>query len=436
MAVSKTSQNKTLDPYQQALKAAVNNTSTNNVNNLQNTVTKNNTVQSPTKNTIDRINQGTQQQFNFTAPKEFTYDYNTDPLYQSALQSARQNITTQQNNTNAQLRSQGQGKSSFSETLANQIGAKEMGRISNEVIPQLASQAYQRYADQANRNFQVQQANYGVTQDQLNNLNRLYAIQDQEYFQNPMSESALTGSYLSGEARGYIDAINQLKRQAETPGIARDEMLALSSEADNYRKALQGLGVDSSLFGRDVNLNQALANQNKVGTRTLQGQNFDEGIRQYNQKFDYGVQRDNVADEQYRQELQRMLANDANSRSLGWANYNLSKERENRIANQEREALKQATQQLSEPDIYSASTSQNYKYSNDPEFIGSIKTINTGTKKDIDELYEDMMSDPQFYASQFGYSGYEELVKRIEQRRKSFESPSGLNLLNGLNSTR
>ncbi|MFX3633716.1 MAG: hypothetical protein ACE3L7_25525 [Candidatus Pristimantibacillus sp.] len=220
--------------------------------------------------------------FQFKAPEAFNYDYNTDPAYQAALASARDNIGQQQADTNARLRATGQGKSSYSETVANQIGAKEMGRVSNEVLPQLIGQAYQRYADNANRDLQVQQANYGAGQDRLSNLANLYGLQNQQDFSNPLAESQVTGNYLSGEARNYMDAIIGLKQQAEATDITAEARTGLSQQADAYRAALRGLGVDPSLFGANINANTAMGNIGGAGARTLDGQALDSANRQAN----------------------------------------------------------------------------------------------------------------------------------------------------------
>lgn len=220
--------------------------------------------------------------FQFKGPEAFSYDPNTDPAYQAALATAQANIAQQQADTGARLRASGQGKSSYSEQVANQIGAKEMARVSTEVVPQLLQQAYGRYADQANRDMQTQQLNYGAQQDQISSLATLYGLQDKQDFQNPITEAQLTGNYMSGEARQYMDAIMDLKRQAETPGISAEQRSVLSKQADQYRSALQGLGVDPSLFGSNVHSSKAVQNISSAGARTLAGQAQDLANREFN----------------------------------------------------------------------------------------------------------------------------------------------------------
>ncbi|GKU76838.1 hypothetical protein [Paenibacillus sp. L3-i20] len=339
---------------------------------LANSTSPNNTTQSAstftqpesrTNQTLNRINElANAQPFQYQAPAAFTYDQNSDPAYQAALASARSNITQQQADTNAHLRAGGQGKSSYSESVANQIGAKEMGRVSTDVLPQLINQAYQRHADNANRDMQIQQANYGAQQDQVTNLARLYGMQDQQDFANPMAEAQLTGQYLSGEARQYIDAINGLKAQAEAKGTSREAMLGYKGQADAYRNALQGLGVDPSLFGSDVNRSTAMQNANRAGVQTMaaKDQNFgqdmatkqyDRGVlendrnynrgvlesdrtfgedtRRYNQEFEYTQGRDKVADERWQTEFDRILTQDGVQNALAWAQNSISQQNAN-----------------------------------------------------------------------------------------------------------
>lgn len=132
---------------------------------------------SRTETTLGRIYDfiNNQAGFQFTKPDAFSYDQTTDPAYQAQLAEAKRNVATQQADTNAGLSATDQGKSSSSETVANQIGTGAMESIANNLIAQLMQQAYQRYSDDANRDLQVQQMNYGVGQDAIGNL---YGLQN------------------------------------------------------------------------------------------------------------------------------------------------------------------------------------------------------------------------------------------------------------------
>ncbi|BFH71205.1 hypothetical protein J27TS7_58900 [Paenibacillus dendritiformis] len=201
--------------------------------------------------------QGGSQTFQFSGPQPFTYNADSDPAYQAALSTARRNIADQQANTNAFLRAGGQGKSSYSETVANQIGAREMSRVSDTVIPQLVQQAYQRYSDQAARDLQLQQMNYGAQQEaernRINDLANLFARQYQYDVQRPMDEAQLTGVYLPSEAREAVTGSGQQSKQA-----------------DGIRAQLASLGINPDLYGANVNSAQA-----PMGIRTLAGQQMD-----------------------------------------------------------------------------------------------------------------------------------------------------------------
>lgn len=165
----------------------------------------------------NRLSQSAQQPFQFQAPAPFQYNPNADPAYQAALQTARQNITQQQADTNARLRASGQGRSSYSEQVANQIGAKEMGRVTTEVLPQTMAQAYRQYVDDASRNFQIQQANYGVGQDTQRNLQALLGLM------SGLSQQQLDNAFRADQAA----ADNQF-RQSQAEEAARQGRISLA----------------------------------------------------------------------------------------------------------------------------------------------------------------------------------------------------------------
>jgi len=218
--------------------------------------------------------------FQFTGPQQWSYNAESDPAYQAALSTAKRNIDDQQANTNAFLRAGGQGKSSYSESVANQIGSREMARVSDTVLPQLMQQAYQRYSDQANRDMQLQQMNYGVQRDKIGDLANLYAQQYQYDVTRPMDEAQLTGTYLPGEAREAIQNLLGLKQQAEAKGITKEARAELSKQADGIRGQLSALGIDPTLYGADVQYNKAKL-QNP-GFRTIAGQQLDLANKQAN----------------------------------------------------------------------------------------------------------------------------------------------------------
>lgn len=211
--------------------------------------------------------------FEFKGPTEFKYDVNSDPAYLSALATAQANIAQQQADTGAALRASGQGKSSYSEQVANQIGAKEMARLSSEIVPQLVEQAYNRYSDQANRDMQTQQLNYGASQDHLTNLGNLYGLQDKQDFQNPITEAQTTGKYTSGEAQQLYDTVLQAK-QAYASATTPEARAAANAQAIAARQKLESLGYDTSKFGADVTLDNASNNRPYLSTLGQQSQDL------------------------------------------------------------------------------------------------------------------------------------------------------------------
>ncbi|TQR97304.1 hypothetical protein [Paenibacillus ottowii] len=198
---------------------------------------------------------------------EFKYDPDSDPAYQAALREAQANLATAQRNTNAGLRATGQGKSSYSETLANQLANRSMESIANTTLPQMMQQAYGRFIDKANYD-------QSAAQQQAQQLANLYGLQYQQDVTKPMAEAQLTGNYMPAEARQAINDILTFKNQAETKGTTAQQRADLSAQADNRRKILESLGINSAAYGANVNANNAAQNAS-TGFRTLQGQQQD-----------------------------------------------------------------------------------------------------------------------------------------------------------------
>lgn len=192
----------------------------------------------------------------------FTYDADSDQAYQADVKAAQQNLAVNQKNTNAQLRATGQGKSSYSETVANQLANQTTENIANNILPQYAQQAYGRY------------------QDNIANQGNLYGLQYQQDVTTPQNEAQLTGNYLPPEAKTAINNLLGLKTQAETKGITAGERSVLSTEADKLRSQLKSLGIDPSFYGADKTAAQA--SSTNPGIRTLDGQSQDQSVKNAN----------------------------------------------------------------------------------------------------------------------------------------------------------
>lgn len=274
--------------------------------------------------------------FQFKAPEAFSYDQNTDPAYQAALATAKSNITQSQADTNAFLRARGQGKSSYSDTVANSIASKEMGRVSTDVLPQLISQAYQRYSDNANRDLQVQQGNYGVQQDNITNT---------------MREAELTGDYLPPAARQALQNLSDYKTQTEKnwQTMTPAQRVAARLEGDRLREAASNAGAQNvdSLFGADVKATNTLSNFSQAARRTVAAsaqdyaqeadkrdydrgvvvddRNFNRGNMESDRNYDRSVFESDRAYDQWREEFNQRVEQDGEQNALAWASRDLQK---------------------------------------------------------------------------------------------------------------
>lgn len=146
--------------------------------------------------------------------------------------------------------------------------------------------------------------------DDLRRSQDIARQQQQQSFENSITEANLTGQYLPSGARSAIDNIQRLKQLAETPGISADQRTALSREADRYRSQLSSLGVNADLFGANVNAAQSGQNIGRAGIRTLAGQAQDysqqadtRNFEFQQEQFSYQQARDKIADQRYKQEF-------------------------------------------------------------------------------------------------------------------------------------
>ncbi|WP_054954999.1 hypothetical protein [Paenibacillus dakarensis] len=197
--------------------------------------------------------------------REFSYDPQSDPAYQAALQRARSNIDAGNSQAQAEMNRRGILNSTITSDRMGEISSNEMGRVETDVLPSLMQAAYQRYADQI-----------AQEQQQFQNLGSLYGMnigEDQRGFDNKVTEAGLTGNYMPSGAQDIINNILDLKRQAEQKGLTAAERANLSARADGFRAQLSSMGIDPSYYGSNVNSKQA--SQTNPALRTLQGQQLD-----------------------------------------------------------------------------------------------------------------------------------------------------------------
>ncbi len=139
---------------------------------------RNNGLQDQTFQSLSNLqSRAAQTPFVFQAPQPFSYDPETDPQYQAALRTATQNAQSASNQNMAEMNRRGILDSTITSDRGARIQQQELGKVTDQVLPQLLAQKYRQYVDNANRDFQVQQANYGAGQDQFRNLSGLLGVE-------------------------------------------------------------------------------------------------------------------------------------------------------------------------------------------------------------------------------------------------------------------
>lgn len=179
------------------------------------------------------------------APNQFSYDPNTDPVYQKALTQAKVNAQGASGDAMASLNKRGILDSTITSDRVAGIQQDAISNVETNLMPQLAQQAFQRYQDAENQKNQA---------DQL-------AIQ----------QGQLTGFYESPEMKGLYNDVLQAKQDwanAKTP----EEKAAAHQRAEDARGKLTGLNANAGLAGSDVTLDQARGNQAHFGVQTMDAQ--------------------------------------------------------------------------------------------------------------------------------------------------------------------
>ncbi|MFB0847345.1 hypothetical protein [Paenibacillus oleatilyticus] len=242
-------------------------------------------------------------------PKTYQYNADTDQTFQAAANAVRQNVGTAQANTNARLRANGQGKSSWSDTVANQIAQQAEANIANQIRPQYEQMAYSRFQNEQNAERQ--------NMNDLLTVGQGFNTLEQQAFQNALAraqenraEAALTGRMQLPEvAQNYINQILDLKRQAEGQGVSQEQMGQYRSQADALRQQLAMTGVNPDIVGYESDYNQAMRNVAQ-GTPTLEARRLDRQVSESDRNFDYQKGRDAVGDQRYAQEFDYRKARD------------------------------------------------------------------------------------------------------------------------------
>lgn len=279
----------------------------------------------------------------------WNYNAADDQSLQAAIRDADNKLLINQKNTNAQLRATGQGKSSYSETVANQLANQSAENIANTLVPQYESMAYQK------------------NQDQIGNLRNLYSDQYQQDVTTPLNESTATGIYQNAATKEALNKIMFYKAEAEGPNITAARRAELSKLADQQRAIIDANGGNSSQVG--ANVNSKNINQTGIGIRTLAGQNQD--LAAQNQTFNQSTQTRQLdtADKQYGEQFAYTKARDAISDKRWQAEFDYNKEQGGldyalrRLAQADSTAYQQAQLALSQDDNARAWATLDYEQS-------------------------------------------------------------------------
>jgi hypothetical protein len=202
--------------------------------------------------------------------------------------------------------SAGFGRSTALGERAQGIQNRETEYLETQVIPQIIAQEQARQQQQYANMMSlldplVNQQGYADNraQTELGNVyNALGAItsEQQRGYDNSRADAALTGNYMTPEAREAINTLLSLKQRAETRGISREDRAALSQQADGIRSQLSMMGIDPTQYGADVKYQTAAAvnpGRTLQGQQTdmqRQGQQFDQGMSTRQQNFNEGQQ--------------------------------------------------------------------------------------------------------------------------------------------------
>lgn len=362
----------------------------------------------------DIISQLSQQA---TAPQQFT-DVRQSPEYAAfAAQSGRR----QQEGIRAAqeaLGSAGFGRSTTLGESAGRVAGQEQQFLESQVVPQLMAQ------QEAQRQQQFQ-----------NILQSLQPLLQQQQFaeQTAQSRAGLTGAFLPPEAQNTINQLLALKQQAEAPTITREARTGLSSQADVLRSQLAAMGVDPSVFGAGRTAAQATGAMPTAGiqTQAAQAQQFEQaattrqldradfesdrqfefakGQQAWENNFQTGQFNWQKAQQAWEntfkeKDFQQSMRESAASRGLQWAS--LNQRQKESVADQAfRE--KQFQYEVEQDKLKQTGAGATGDYATDPSFAQDISWINQNPNAALAEI----QSQSQALIAQYGYKGYQELLK-------------------------
>lgn len=272
----------------------------------------------------------------YVAPAAYSgFDAENNAAYQAALRRASANAKTASANSNADMNKRGLLNSTITNDRNAQIQQGEYGRVSDTILPQLMQQDYgqyrdgvndARYADTTNYNRgqdfyrnsndvlqgnfnnlnNVEKANYGLSQDQISNLNAVASFLSGQGQQNFNNERALTQENLQNKQANLSAAANvgqelgrvlqpkdnwsNLYNQTDAPLNAQEQQRSFENEQNRQQQAASIANMTSdnaraiAAEARSAG-NQALANLFDIWDRTgeappgLEGLGIDSGTK-------------------------------------------------------------------------------------------------------------------------------------------------------------
>lgn len=209
----------------------------------------------------------------------FNYNPETDPGYQAQRQLAQLRAGDA---TKAALELQNE-KGLLSSSMTNSQLGQIQQRAEQEAaayIPQYRDQAYSQYRDQL-----ANAANLlGLASGRANTAYDRNYQTGRDAQSDAFTEAGLTGVYRSPQAQSQINALMDLKRQAETPGITAEQRAELSRQADGIRSQLSAMGVDISNLGANVHSSKAAA---PAGVQTLASRELEYSQQADQRNFEF-----------------------------------------------------------------------------------------------------------------------------------------------------
>lgn len=205
----------------------------------------------------------------------FSYDPQTDPGYLAQQQLAQQRAGVATRNALETANEKG--------ILGSSMNVGQLGQI-QQTAEQEAAAYIPIYREQAYNQHQNRLA------DAASLLTQARALRGDQFGEG-VTEAQLTGNYMSPEARTMLNNLLDLKTNTEAnwSTMSAEQRAAARSQGDQLRAQLQGMGIDSTLYGADVAANAARGNLSQAGLRTLAGQELDFGRQVDQRNYDRGV---------------------------------------------------------------------------------------------------------------------------------------------------